>query len=194
MNYEDKAPAELERCNGVAGLVRGADAQDVACILILRDPFNNLASKRAANPERGLEAGRKEVALWKALAKEYLGETSYLPGKICVSFNQWFSDAAYRDQLSHSLGMDHPADSPRALAALQKVPAIGRSRFDGLKYNGSAQQMGVLDRWRQRLDDPIFLEILQDEELLSLSGRIFSLPEAEARLRSSAGSFGRGRV
>jgi len=183
MNYEDTAPAVLQRCGGVAGLVEGVTAQDVTCILILRDPFNNLASKRAANPERALEAGRKEADLWKAMAEEYLGETNYLPHKFCISFNQWFSDAAYREQLSASLGLDYPADSPQALAALQKVPVIGRSQFDGRKYHGSAQQMDVLDRWRQSLDDPIFAELLRDEELLALSARIFQMPEVDTWLR-----------
>jgi hypothetical protein len=42
--------------------------------------------------------------------------------------------------------------------------------------------MGVLDRWRKRSDDPIFVELLQDRELYALSARIFQLPEIDAWL------------
>jgi len=113
------------------------------------------------------------------LAREYLGETNYLPDKICINFNRWFSDALYRDQNSRALELDYPADSPRALAALQSVPLVGRSQFDDRSYHGNAQQMDVLERWRQRLDDPVFLELLRDEELLGLSRQIFDMPFAE---------------
>jgi hypothetical protein len=179
MNYEDHAPIELERCNGLAGLVEGVDAQQVTPILILRDPFNHLASKRAANPERDIDFGRQEAELWKTYAREYLGETKFIPDKVCINFNEWFSDAAYREQLSNRLNLDYPASSPQAVAAMQAIPPVGCSQFDGRRFDGNAQQMDVLDRWRQRFDDPVYVALLQDEELLALSARIFVMPEVD---------------
>jgi len=185
VNYEDADPFQLERLSRQPRqpLVRGIEAERTQYLVILRDPFNNLASKRRANPERGLEAARREVDVWKRLAREYLGITDYLPNKEVISFNDWFTSRAYRLRIAERLELDFDDDHPDAQKALKAVPGtFGVSRFDHRKYNGRAQQMDVLNRWKLLQGDPLFLRLLRDPELLALSDRIFRLPGIESLL------------
>lgn len=176
LNYEDKYPRELKRLHDEGkSIVTGIEGAETTYVMILRDPFNNLASKRKANPERDLEYAHRELELWKSHAREYLGETCYLPSVIPINFNSWFADAAYRARLSIELKTDFPADIPAASAALQSVPVTGKSQFDGRRFLGQAQSMDVLHRWKLLRDDPIYLEAIRDRELVELSARIFNL-------------------
>lgn len=176
LNYEDKEPQKLEGLHDSGKpIVTGIEGAETTYVLVLRDPFNNLASKRRANPERDLDYARRELELWKSHAREYLGETCYLPSAVRINFNKWFADAAYRARLSTELKTDLPADTPAANAALQFVPATGQSQFDGRRFLGRAQSMDVLHRWKQLRDDPIYMEAIRDRELIELSARIFNL-------------------
>ena len=77
-------------------------------LLVLRDAFNTFASvwhgkRRMRNRLHGFYSTQ-----WKVYAREFLGETSFLPSDtIMVSFNAWFSDADYRRELASKLGLDH---------------------------------------------------------------------------------------
>lgn len=146
-------------------------------VLILRDPFNLFASrlKWRAGPDRTIN--REEFLLtrnrWKAYAREYLGETNYLPDKACVNYNEWFSNTDYRRNLSNQLQLKF---NDRGLHQVARHGPNGRNSnesFDGLKYDGAAQKMKVLERWRNYINDPFFLELVMDPELLDLSARVF---------------------
>jgi len=125
------------------------------CILVLRDPRNMIASRlwRSANrPQaRSLMNVDRGVRHWTAVAREVLGHTRILPNPTCLVYDRWFISAAYREQLGGSLGLPDPAP------ALQTVPRFGQgSSFDGVEYDGRADQMRVLTRYQAMLDDATY--------------------------------------
>jgi hypothetical protein len=178
INYEDKEPRLF-----TAGYDSPADieAGRAATILILRDPFNNLASKRRANPERDRDYFRLERELWKSHAREFLGETDYLGKKILLNYNDWFRDSDSRTAVTEALETDLPASHPAAERALAKVPWNGRSQFESNRFDGRAQEMKVLERWKAMSDDPIYGDVFADEELVELSRRLFDMGEVYRR-------------
>jgi len=154
-----------------------------ANIMVLRDPFNMLASlfidyKRAEAP-RMWPPPDKYISLWKAHAKEFLGVTSYLksssdngPLKVCISYNDWFTSEEYRKSVSNNLQLEFNDNG------LQYVNRFGEgSSFDDQKYMYEAQKMKVLERWKQLENYPewkdLFNKLLADDELVGLAKEIF---------------------
>lgn len=170
-NFEDRSPEAISELE--TNLITGIAADTTTFLLILRDPFNNLASKRQANPERDRASLQNEADIWKTHAREYLRETQHLPGCVTVNYNAWFSNPGVREQLSTRLQLDRAANSPQALRALQEVPGTGQSQFDRRNFHGRAQSMPILDRWRTKLNDPVYCDVCSDEELWYYSDRIF---------------------
>lgn len=136
-------------------------------VLVIRDPFNNFASRFKSSKD--FPAIAQETIVWKELAREYIGLTNYL-GKdvIKVNYNQWFKDKSYRKSLSKHFGEFTDKN-------FEFVPGIGGgSSFDKRKYDGHSKSMAVLSRWRDYINNERFYKlILQDEELMGLSAQIF---------------------
>ncbi len=146
-----------------------------ADVLILRDPFNLLASvlrsRRQGNPVAGAPALERARRIWKSYAREFVGRSSFFRSPTLVSYNEWFVSEDTRRALANTLGLSS-ADK-----GLEKVaewgPAAWGASFDGLSKDGRASQMGVLERWSQYVDDPVYVAQFQDDELWDLSGSIF---------------------
>lgn len=149
-------------------------------VYIIRSPHNFFASqiKGLENSiNEGIEVCMKEwrrkedrsIRGYKQLCREYLGESKILPdGTFGIIFDRWFQDADYRKEIAGKLHLK----STRKM--LQYVPRHGLgSSFDRLSYRGKAQQMKVTERWKELVDNPVFLELFQDEELVLLSEKIF---------------------
>lgn len=189
-NYEDQTPeevgtveAEANRERWVGRSLRRFD------MLIMRDPYNLLASKlRWAYGERyqpSLDSLFATREAWKAHCREYLGETAFLPDRLNVSYNAWFTDRGYRKALADTLGVRWTDRGMQEVA--RWGPTVWGDSFDGLKYDGRAAEMKVLDRWRAYAEDPTFLRLVDDEELVTLSERVFGrLPGTEDLLGKSA--------
>lgn len=189
-NYEDQTPAQVATAETEANRDRwvGRSGRRLD-MLILRDPFNLLASKlRWAYGERYQPSVDSLFATrdaWKAHCREYLGDTSYLPSRCSVSYNAWFSDPSYRRSLADTLGVEC---TDRGLQQVARWgPTVWGDSFDGLTYDGRAAEMRVLDRWRVYEDDPTFLRLVDDEELVALSARAFGrIPGTERVLDKTA--------
>src|SRR5690606_16318203 len=82
--------------------------------------------------------------IWKQHAREFCGRRRYLPaGRIALSYNRWVTDRDYRRQIAGELGLQFTD------AGFEEVSATGGgSSFDGVKYNGRASGMKVLERWK----------------------------------------------
>ncbi|MGC1248712.1 MAG: hypothetical protein WA865_21070, partial [Spirulinaceae cyanobacterium] len=106
-------------------------------IIILRDPFNmwvgNMPGKKLHDPQ-----------LWKIYAQEFVGETNFLPNKVCINYNKWFSSQDYRKEITDKLGVGF---SDQGLNTVSNRG--GGSNFDGTKFDGQAQKMNVLGRWEE---------------------------------------------
>jgi hypothetical protein len=141
-------------------------------LLILRDPFNLLASQLKSNMSSLSDASAAEVlAMWKSYAREFVGETNFLiHNKLCVSFNRWHVDAAYRQAIAEHLGLEF-TDAGR-----ERVKEYGGgSSFDGQAHDGKASQLKVLNRWElfDQVDE--FWQLFRDDELLHYVEQIFDV-------------------
>lgn len=157
-------------------------------VLMLRDPFNQLASKLKwayGDVERPSKPSLDEVEaardLWKMHAREFLGETSYLTDRVTLSYNDWFLDRSYRDRKADELGFVNRDVGLDEVA--RWGPTLSKDSFDGLRYDGRAQEMKVLERWRRFEADAFYRTLVDDGELHDLSHRIFGpIPGTESLL------------
>lgn len=155
-------------------------AKEKYVLLILRDPYNWLASWFAWQDELGfnfredLEFRNYTINLWKDYARLYLkwsndtnGKENLTQKKVLVNYNQWTHSLEYRKQLATQLGLKF-TDKGR-----EKMSINGYgSSFDGMTYNGRASELRVLDRWRKFENDPEF-QALFDNEIRELGEMIF---------------------
>jgi hypothetical protein len=116
-------------------------------ILILRDAFNMFASRIKNGP---LFCKAIDSAIWRKHAAEFVGETSFL-GKdaVKINYNKWFSDVSYRKELAERYFGGFIRDN------VNKVSHIGSS-FDGFGFQGHAQDMNVLGRYKAMSGNRIF--------------------------------------
>ena len=150
-----------------SGYVGGS--RKVVNVLVLRDPFNHLASTmRFYGGEFTEECGEHVMCLWKQYAREVLGKTTYLPNRICISYNQWFSSREYRDQVGSWFGVKNTDEGLNAVS-----PNGGGSSFDKSAYHGKAQAMPVLNRWTEFASDARFLQLFADPELAGYANMLF---------------------
>ena len=142
-------------------------------VLILRDPYNLLASRLQKNvlPSRSMR--QSFSALWTSYAIEFLGETNHLThNKVSVNYNRWVVSKTYRQELATKLGLDF---SDRGFGDVTHFG--GGSSFDSSAYDGRAHEMDVLNRWKHYRDNPEFKELLNNERLHGYARKIFTEDE-----------------
>ncbi len=147
-------------------------------ILILRDPYNWLASWYAWQDELGKRFREEEefqnhtIELWKTYARLFLewqedSNQNSTEKRVALNYNQWTQDINYRKQLAIRLDLKF-TDKGR-----EKMSINGYgSSFDGMAYNGKASQLNVLERWKSFENDPNFMSLF-DEEILELGQKVF---------------------
>jgi hypothetical protein len=104
-----------------------------------------------------------------------------MPEAIRVSFNAWFADRAYRAALARALGLQSSNRGVNKVAPWG--PNVWGGSFDNLALDGRASKMEVFSRWRQYIDDPAFRALFDDEDIWTLSQRIFGTIEGTEQLR-----------
>jgi hypothetical protein len=140
-------------------------------LVILRDPFNWMASLRAIpHLWNGDESAFDEqVDLWTKYARTFFVERPDLARG--VNFNEWFSSEDYRRELTGYL------EEPFSDLGLNWIngPAQGGqgSSFNFAEYDGRAQEMDILGRWKA-LDDACRRKFDDKPELRELSSKIFN--------------------
>lgn len=144
-------------------------------LLILRDPFNLFASRRALGDPLSARAG---IRMWKQHAREFLGLRRHLEhNKLAISYNRWSACRDYRRSVAEHL------DLPFTDAGVDAVArCAGGSSFDGLRLDGRAGRMPVAHRWRRFAADPGYWALF-DDELVALARRIFGPLEAMEHAR-----------
>ena len=147
-------------------------------ILILRDPFNLLASRLKKNRNQSVRSLSENVIdMWISYAREYLGETNYLKNhKIVINYNQWVIDSDYRKLISSKLGLTFSD------LGINDVNSFGGgSSFDKQKFQGKAAQMDFFNRWKYLTNDIFYLSLLKNDTLIQYSKRIFGhIPGTES--------------
>lgn len=141
---------------------------EVTYMWIIRDPYNWLASSLSKNgpgakPDKHMtnELGYTgtRIELYMKQIQEFKGETTHIPHEIMdVSYNDWVISKLYRRDLAKTL------DLPFTDAGLNEVSKFGGgSTFDGMGFQGRAQQMKVINRWETWSDSQRFLDCLTPE-------------------------------
>ena len=142
------------------------ESQEKFDIVLLRDPFNLFAS--LIHRGENLEDSDSVIEKWIEYAREYSGITNYFRYRISINYNQWFTNRDYRNRLANKLNLTFSD------AGVDNVVNVGKgSSFNGTNYDGKASQMSVLYRYKDYLDHPIMLKVLNNEELRDLSHEIF---------------------
>jgi len=161
-------------------------------VLIIRDPFNLLASRyrffyrinllRAESGKLPIQPAHKTnrnseiswfqkdaIQRWKEYAREALGDTNYLGNnKVVINYNHWFKHKRCRKKISENMGLRFSD------AKLNYVPENGYgSSFDSETMNGKAQQMKVLERWKRLHKSPEVKRLFNDVELIRLTLRLW---------------------
>lgn len=135
-------------------------------VLLLRDPLNLFASRLRTEGE--LVKPATAARIWKQHAREFLGKSRRLRHRpVLVNYNRWCVDREYRAVLAAELGLGFTDEGVRAVPR-----CAGGSAFDGLRFDGRAHRMRVLERWRACRDDPRYRACF-DPEMLRLSEAIF---------------------
>ena len=169
-NYEDYSLPEIlePRFERKHDWYVGKSARRIE-LLILRDPFNLLASRLKKGFISVKSTRVNFTDLWVAYAKEFLGETNFLPyQKVCVSYNHWIQDIDYRRDIAQQLGLTFTDAGFNQVAR-----RAGGSSFDGTSHDGDPSKMDLTGRWRHYLSDDLYQSLLNNKLLMTYTERIF---------------------
>ena len=141
-------------------------------IIILRSPENLFSSriKKAGKiehpcyPDHKNEYMNKVIEMWKEHARECLGQTNVLENSVCVLYDLWYTNEAYRKELSSKLGFKFSDKNFSKIADFG-----GGSSFSGNKID-SNESINVLNRSNNLNEKELALlnEILEDGTLNKL--------------------------
>lgn len=138
-------------------------------LLIMRDPFNLLASRLKKGFVSVKSTRVNFTDLWVAYAREFLGETNYLTHhKVGVNYNRWIQDADYRRDIAEQLGLTFTDEGFNKVAR-----RAGGSSFDGTAHDGDASKMDLTGRWRHYRGDGLYQSLLNNKTLMTYTERIF---------------------
>jgi hypothetical protein len=140
-------------------------------ILVVREARNWIASclKRRETARYEYEKDvfiklPERLELWKRHAEIARQPPSWMT---VVLFDRWFKDPEYRRSICAKLNI------PFTDAGLNEVARFGNgSSFDARGYDGKAQEMDVLNRWKEFVDDP-FMKRMVTDELMELNKHLF---------------------
>lgn len=107
-------------------------------------------------------------------------ETNYLKhNKTCVNYNLWVENQDYRHELAEKLNIEFTD------AGIDKVLSHGGgSSFDGKNLDGKATSMNTSSRWQYFTDNPTYLKLINNQELLDYSYKIFGyIPGTEKLIK-----------
>lgn len=117
-------------------------------ILIIRDPFNWLASRYAKPEWPAVAITSGVISLWKQHFKESIGWTDFIPNKIVIDYNKMCCQSDYLNEIEDLMHMNR--------TDIQTKTGMGI----GSSFNDS----NFLSRWLKFKEDPNFMGLL-DEEL-----------------------------
>ena len=154
-------------------------------LIIMRDPFNLLASRIKKGFTSVKSSQVSFTDLWIAYAREYLNETNFLTEtKVCISYNRWIQDVEYRRLLAEQLGLPFTDDGFTKVAR-----RAGGSSFDGTTHDGDAAKMDLTGRWRHYLNDELYQTLLKNKTLISYTERIFGDVSGLTEVQSALGQL-----
>lgn len=187
-------------------------------IVIVRDPFNCLASRITLLRKRGALGGLANMSLirdnWKAVARKAIDlEKTGRRDQITINYNRWVFDDVYREHLSKLLMAQSagtvPTNPPEygggssfiepltfgdLFRKRRKLLSIKR----WLRFNEYLRRLiprlrinkgDLLTRWTMLSGDDEYRELFRDPDVLSLSEQLFGeIPGTREFVRNVCGS------
>jgi len=134
-------------------------------ILVIRDPYNQYASVLNWGKNRMLSPTKSFARMWTLMAKECAGETNNIQDKVVICYDDWFSSMDKRIEIESKLALKRDDSRINTVMKVGHGKSWGSS-FDGMKSKKEAQKMDVLSRWKTVKDDPRFIALCKNEELV----------------------------
>lgn len=177
------------------------DSAERRDLLIIRDPFNCLASRKRLIETRGPLGGIRDMDQiaqdWVEIAERAIAVMEE-PGEdtIVVPYNHWSSDPAFRRELSEMVGGEFSDAAMKAQAeygggssftqpsmSLAEARAKWKKAFSLKRWLNLSHYVkkltappaykGAMSRWETYAQDPEFARLFRDYPLIDLSERIF---------------------
>lgn len=151
-----------------------SDDKNERHVLIVRDLYNWLASRLTYDRRRryaerllGGEYYRFLTRRWARLVRACLEDDNRL---VAIDFGRWRADTDYAAQSASRIGF---AYSGRGREKVLKIG--GGSTFERRRFDGSASQMAIDERWRTMAHDPFYRSLLAPE-YKALNEAYFGIP------------------
>ena len=143
-------------------------------ILILRDPYNWLASTfkhhDSKTPIILLEEKKKRLISY---LEQVLNINDYLNHDVvAIDFSQWLVSTQYRKEIMEQLGLTFSESLETSFGEVQ--PFGGGSSFDGQIVEPNVLRKSVSERWRSYEDNQEYRALLKDDNLKKLALRFFN--------------------
>lgn len=176
-NYEDQRLPYIKfyqhKINRVAWLGKSRRFYKV---LIIRDPFNLLASKLKWSKGKQNAPSLANLFFiknqWKRYAKYYLEHYKQDNHIVCIDYNSWFAKEAMQKKYAEQLGL---ASYNKGLKKVSQYgPKEQITSFDSWKKGTDAQNMKVMERWQFFQEDENYLKLIADKELIELSQELYA--------------------
>lgn len=136
-------------------------------IIINRDFYNWMASCFILGGSL-YRFRHKMTKIWKEFIRESLNANILKDHSVVdINYNKWFADISYRKVICSKLGLVFTDNGLNDI-----LTNGGGSSFTKLDYQGKAQEMDVLNRYKLCLDNKDYLDLI-DDEIRDLSERYF---------------------
>jgi len=118
---------------------------------------------------------------WLILAKEFIGETNFLPQFVKVYYNEFFLSEEYRKSICDKVGGSY---NDTVLNYVCKAGSY--STFDKDKFQGRAQSMNVLERYKLwKPEHGEYLTMLKEHEAMNFYLNNFEISTKEKQFIDS---------
>ncbi|MCF8359100.1 MAG: hypothetical protein K9H26_10100 [Prolixibacteraceae bacterium] len=144
-------------------------------ILILRTPENLFASRirkasKVNNPAYPLVFNnnmQRAIDLWLQYVKEFFNETNFLVNKVCILFDEWYINKAYREETSQKLGITFDDINYSRISTLG-----GGSSFNNISNNN----FNLLNRSKllNKYELNLLQEVMKINEINEYRNKIYS--------------------
>lgn len=168
-SFEDKKLINVFDVNGL-GEFFGENISTIHKVLILRDPFNTIASRLQHEKNNmflkedlkiiNSEQKRKRLI---ELYKNYLRTALANNDVTTIKYNSWLTDVNYRKHICDIF------NTPCNDLGMEDVPSWG----GGSSFKNVKTKTTTTDRWLEFKDDDYFKLVFSDKELLELSLNVF---------------------
>ena len=144
-------------------------------IIINRDIYNFLASKKMRMIKWKSTLDWKELSQnllipqWKKMVKVSLGEIKTINNYYSINFNKWFCCNDYRDKIINDLNLNKTKYTE---IAKLKIVSEGKSSFTEGDFDLKADQMNVLERYKEFINNDEYLSVF-DKECHNLNEKYF---------------------